>query len=130
LLLGEERYIRAAQRTADVLLNLQKEDGFLSGEFDPQWHSSVHWSCLTGNVQLALIWFRLYDLTSDIKYRRAALVAIDFVKRKQNLKTTNPGVRGGIPGSAPIYGPYERFKFPNWATKFFIDALLAERRYV
>ena len=33
-------------------------------------------------------------------------------------------VRGGIAGSAPFYGRYERFTYPNWAAKFYVDALL------
>jgi hypothetical protein len=78
---------------------------------------------------MALVWFRLFDLTGDDKYRRGALAAVEFVKQKQNLTSSNPGIRGGIPGSAPIWGPYERFKYPNWAVKFFIDALLVKRRY-
>jgi hypothetical protein len=35
--------------------------------------------------------------------------------------------RGAIPGSFPIWGRYEPFAFPNWATKFFCDALLLEK---
>lgn len=128
ILLKEDRYVVAAKKTADVLLKLQKPNGFLSGEFDARWKPSW-WSCLTGNVQMALVWFRLFDLTGDDKYRRGALAAVEFVKQKQNLTSSNPGIRGGIPGSAPIWGPYERFKYPNWAVKFFIDALLVKRRY-
>jgi hypothetical protein len=33
-------------------------------------------------------------------------------------------VRGALPGSYPIWGKYEPFAFPNWATKFFADALM------
>jgi hypothetical protein len=34
---------------------------------------------------------------------------------------------GAIPGSFPIWGRYEPFAFPNWATKFFCDALMIEQ---
>ena len=47
-----------------------------------------------------------------------------FVSRTQKLRAADPGVRGGIAGSAPFYGRYERFTYPNWAAKFYIDALL------
>ena len=33
--------------------------------------------------------------------------------------------RGGIKGSHPIWGGYDPFRYPNWAAKFFVDALLA-----
>jgi hypothetical protein len=35
-------------------------------------------------------------------------------------------VRGGIAGSLPIWGDYSRFEYPNWAAKFFADALLMD----
>ena len=31
-----------------------------------------------------------------------------------------------LPDSVPLYGHYERFKYPNWA-KFFFDALVASQ---
>ena len=35
-------------------------------------------------------------------------------------------IKGAISGSYPIWGEYQRLAFPNWATKFFVDALLLE----
>ena len=34
--------------------------------------------------------------------------------------------RGGIAGSSPIWGDYSRFEYPNWAAKFFADALMMD----
>jgi hypothetical protein len=34
---------------------------------------------------------------------------------------------GALPGSYPVWGRYEPFGFPNWATKFFADSLLLEK---
>ena len=50
-----------------------------------------------------------------------------FVSRTQKLRAAHPGVRGGITGSAPFYCRYERFKYPNWTAKFYVDVLLALR---
>jgi hypothetical protein len=61
----------------------------------------------------------------DPGYLVAARRAIAFVASTQDLMADHPGVRGGIAGSYPIYGRYGRFKYPNWAAKFFADALLA-----
>ena len=44
----------------------------------------------------------------------------------QDIKTGNIGMRGGIKGAYPIYGWYAPFCYPNWAAKFFIDALMLE----
>ena len=42
----------------------------------------------------------------------------------QDLDTDNHDVCGGIKGSHPVWGAYSPFTYPNWAAKFFIDALL------
>jgi len=68
---------------------------------------------------------RYYQQTGDVAFRRAAQRAIAFVASTQDVLTTDPCVRGAIAGSYPLYGSYERLKYPNWAAKFFIDALLA-----
>lgn len=47
-----------------------------------------------------------------------------FVKQYHSLDSSNDGIRGGISGSAPLWGSYIRFGYPNWAAKFFIDAML------
>ena len=51
---------------------------------------------------------------------------LGFLKRTQSLTSRDPGVRGGIKGSFPVYGDYGKARVLNWATKFFIDALLLE----
>jgi hypothetical protein len=73
---------------------------------------------------MALLWLRFYGLSGDASYLEAARQAIAFVATTQDLHTSNANVRGAIAGSYPIYGRYGRFTYPNWAAKFFIDALL------
>ncbi len=124
-LLGEPRYVSAARRTADALLNRQRSDGGLASAYGPGWRETSRSSCLTGNCQMARLWLRLHEIGADATYCDAARKAIAFVASTQNLETPDPNVRGGIAGSHPIYGRYERFKYPNWAVKFFVDALLA-----
>jgi hypothetical protein len=34
------------------------------------------------------------------------------------------GVRGGVPGSSPLWGEYGSFKYLNWAAKFMADVLM------
>ena len=123
-LLDEERYVNAAIRTADALLERQHTDGWLSSTYSSGWRATSRSSCLTGDCQISRLWLRLFTLQGKPAYIEAAERAILFVSRTQNLNTANPGVRGGIAGSAPFYGRYERFKYPNWATKFYVDALL------
>lgn len=123
-LLDEERYISAAARTADALLAQQRADGWLSSTYGSGWQATSGSSCLTGDCQASRLWLRLFGLRSEPAFAEGAERAIAFVSRTQNLRTANSGVRGGIAGSAPIYGRYERFAYPNWAAKFYVDALL------
>jgi hypothetical protein len=34
-----------------------------------------------------------------------------------------------VAGSFPIWGRYAPLSYPNWAAKFFVDALLLERKW-
>jgi len=122
-ILNNDRYILAAQCTADKLLALQLEDGSLYGSYDSSWKPTTSSSCLTGNLQIAIIWLRLYDITRNEKYISAAKKAVEYVSKTQSLTSTSPGVRGGIAGSNPIDGDYCPRMYLSWATKFFIDAV-------
>lgn len=124
-LLGERRYVDAAQRTADALLDRQRSDGRLASTYGPGWCETSRSSCLTGNCQMAHLWLRFHEMGGEIRYYAGARKAIAFVVGKQNVETSHPDLRGAVAGSHPIYGRYERLKYPNWATKFFVDALLA-----
>jgi uncharacterized protein YyaL (SSP411 family) len=128
VILGEPRYLWAARKTADALLSGQGRAGALRGEYDSEWRSTAGWSCLTGNAQTAIIWLKLYALDGDEAYLTAARQAIAFLKVTQNLRAGDGGVRGGIKGSHPLSGGYAPYTYPNWATKFFLDALMLEAR--
>jgi len=124
--LDNKKYIAAATKPADKMLELQRKDGSLAGSFDSNWKSSVSWSCLTGNSQMAIVWLRLYNLTKNKEYLGAAKKINNFVKSTQNINSSHDGIRGGIKGAYPIYGWYAPFCYINWGAKFFIDALMLE----
>jgi hypothetical protein len=73
---------------------------------------------------MAIIWARLYQLHGDPLFRSSAVAALRYVMGWQDIVTSNRNVRGAIKGSQPVWGAYSRLTFPNWATKFFIDAVL------
>jgi uncharacterized protein YyaL (SSP411 family) len=126
VLLGEERYLRSAERAARGLMAQQRADGWLAGTYDDGWAPTAGYACVTGVAQMALCWLRLFQLTGEHDYRDAAGKAIAFVKRTQRIEEADDIVRGAVPGSAPIWGAYSRFEFPNWAAKFFADALMMD----
>jgi hypothetical protein len=126
MLLGEPRYIASATRAADALLDRQRLDGSLAGQFDAEWRPAARWSCLTGDAQTSIVWLRLARLTGDARYREAAVRINRYLMRTQRRDSADPGVRGGIKGSQPIWGGYGPFEYLNWAAKFFADAVILE----
>jgi len=127
VILKEPRYIEAARRTADALLGNQKSDGRLAGRFSAKWEPIGCWSCLTGDAQTALVWFRLFQLTGEQKYLEGGKKINRFLMGTQNLTSRDVGVRGGIKGSHPIWAEYGPYEYLNWAAKFFADSLLLEK---
>ncbi len=128
LLLGEDRYIGGAVRTAETMAQLLRDDGALAGRYDENWRPTVSWSCLTGNMQMSIVWSRLYQTSLTTKLSDAATRVNEFNRSLHNWRSTCNGCRGGVKGSYPIYGDYGKFEYLNWAAKFTIDALLLEEK--
>ena len=123
-LLRDARYEETAVRAANAMLEHVREDGWIPGQIDEDGSSAARYSCLTGNCQLAIIWLKLYQSTGSARYLDAAKRTLGFVMEHQDLTTSNPALHGAIKGSHPIWGTYAPLSYPNWAAKFFIDALL------
>jgi hypothetical protein len=124
LLVGREDFISAARRTALAVARSQRTDGGLSGRFASDWSPQADWDCLTGDAQMAIIWWRLGTETGDADLQDRARAIVRFVMHSQNRTSADPGLAGGIKGSFPIDGEYGRYEVLNWATKFFVDAVL------
>jgi len=102
--------------------------GMIPASFDRDWNSRDDDSCLTGNAQLAYTLLRLHGLRANERYARAARALIAALKRTQARDGAPAPVRGAVAGSFPLYQGYLANGFPNWAAKFFADALLASLR--
>lgn len=122
-------FIAAAQAGIDPLRVRINRRGLLAGRFYQDWEPAVLSSCLTGNAQVAVVCFRLYEVTGQAEYKQAADVLVNALKTLQVIKTSNSPFDGAIAGSFPIFGGYMRGGYPNWATKYFIDALLLQDRF-
>jgi folate-dependent phosphoribosylglycinamide formyltransferase PurN len=127
-ILRHERGLSVARRAAHAVARRVGVSKWLPGRLDAAWKGTATYSCLTGNAQMALIWLELHRLEGDPALVSAAFTALDLVKRAQLIRSSEPGLRGGIGGSDPLWGTYIHLAVPNWAAKFFIDALLAKRR--
>jgi len=53
---------------------------------------------------------------------------LDYLKALQIVDSPNPGVNGALAGSFPLMGSYMTAGYPNWATKYLLDALLLQDR--
>ena len=124
--LRNKEYLNSAIKAATQLINAQRKDGSLAGSFNDKWKSSVKWSCLTGNSQMSIIWQKLFIITKDKQFLDASKKINNYMKTRQNLSSSNEGIKGGIPGAFPIFGWYAPFCFTNWAAKFFVDSLMLE----
>ena len=123
LLLDDMRYLTAAKSCADAAMDQLRADGFLAGQISIDGASSARYCCLTGNCQFSIVWAKLFDMTGDERYQHAVIKATNYVMACQDIQIQNPNVRGAIAGSFPLWGGYAPFSYPNWATKFFIDAM-------
>ena len=126
LALKDEAMIISAKLAADALLHKQEYAGQLAGRFQASWENTVSWTCLSANLQVALIWLRLYEYSGEIRYLKAARKSIRYCQGHIDLKNPSSGIRGGVQGSVPIWSPYCAYQYLNWSVKFLCDALLLD----
>jgi hypothetical protein len=123
----DERYLTATRCTAEGLLQALRPDGWLPGRLASDWGAAVDWVCLTGSVQIAHTWLRLYQLTGEERYLRAGRLANGFVRRTVHVDGPEESV-GGVQGSFPISGLYGQWEYLNWACKFMLDSMWLEKQ--
>lgn len=98
----------------------------LNGAYYSDYRGISWYQCLTGNVQIAIIWLKIFQHTGDARFLNAASKAIDVVMKHQIQSALNQNLKGAVAGSSPIYGRYMALRYPNWAVKFLADALMLE----
>ncbi len=116
VLLGDAGLLARARELANRLLQVRQAKGLLAGAYDENWNGNYRFICLTGNVQCSLIFSRLFEITGDRAYRSEAEFLLESVLKRQRRN-------GALAGSFPIWGAYMPFRYPNWALKFFLDAI-------
>ena len=128
LLTGNSEYLRAVRRSCDILVDLFRTRGRLVAELGEDWSEQSSHVCVTGYCQLAIVLLQLWDIDRKPELFHLAGDLIEHAKRTQWLGDGDAPYDGAIPGSYPIYGRYARLQYPNWATKFFVDALLLKMK--
>lgn len=122
-LLKDNKTIHDLTEIANIMIRIYKKEGRLAGRYAENWQGDYHFTCVTGNAQLSIFFTRLYEITKKPIFLQTSINIFETIVNSQ-WKLPIPGIRGGIPGSKPIWGAYQRFRFPNWAAKFYLDAYL------
>lgn len=122
----QKKYVEGARKTALSLANLMSPDGFIPGRIDEDFQGRVRWCCLTGTAQTSIVWSELYRMTGDDKWKQARGLANKYLMQRHFIDHPDDKLRGGVFGAWPIWGDYGKWTILNWATKFFIDALVLE----
>lgn len=122
-LLNDQRLLAKARAIGNKIIELYNTHQRIAGRYDGNWRGDYRFECVTGNAQLAITFARLYQLSGEQAYFDIAKKIFSKTVHYQWL-LPSPSIFGAIPGSVPILGPYQRFAFPNWAAKFYLDAYL------
>jgi hypothetical protein len=123
LLLKDDILYSLVKSVAKKLAHIILEKKAVAGTYDSNWKANYNFICLTGNAQLSIIFLIFFEIEQDILFYEAALIAFNPIVKNQ-VHSGNKDIIGAISGSAPIWGLYYRFRYPNWAVKFYLDAYL------
>lgn len=123
----ESSYFETSFQLSERLLKIFEINKRLNGEYDEKFKFGTKYRCLTGEAQMAIIWFKIYQKNRDGRFLNAALKILDSLS-KEIPKNNFILKRGGLPGSKPYYGKYMKLRQPNWASKFYIDAVIERER--
>ncbi|MHA1987956.1 MAG: beta-L-arabinofuranosidase domain-containing protein [Promethearchaeota archaeon] len=124
LILNNKRYLDSVLKTSETIMKKFEISKFFPTSYNAKWKVVVKPECLTGIAQHSIIWFKLYQITNDIRFLNAGLDGTDLLCYLQNTNSRFKEVNGAIKGSHPIWGFYAPLQYPNWAAKFFADALI------
>jgi hypothetical protein len=106
------------------LFAVWEKHGRIAGRYREGWKGDYSFTSPVGNAQLSLLFRTIGSHTGDAVFVRWADRALAAALQHQCL-SSHPDTSGAIPGSVPRWGPYLRWRYPNWGAKFLLDALYA-----
>lgn len=126
-LCGRADFVDAARQAARSIATVQDpETGAVPGQLSRGYRPAVTWTNTTANSQMAIIWFRLAEITGEPGWAEHGRLSNRFNRSLHEIDARNPGTCGALRGSWPSHQGYGRYWYMNWTQKFFVDALLAE----
>jgi uncharacterized protein YyaL (SSP411 family) len=121
--------VEAARKGVEPLVQRLSLTGRLAGRYRADWSPGVRSTCLTGSAQIAIVLYRLSEELGDRRWAEAAHRIVDWLKASQVVDSADPSLNGALAGSLPIFGEYMTGGYPNWATKYFLDALMLQEKH-
>jgi len=126
MLARRDDFIAAVRLCVDHIMPRISSEGYLPALFYDDWEPAAFSSCLTGSAQIAVVCYRLFQHTGLNPYRQCADQLVNYLKALQSVDSPLDAVNGALSGSFPLFGAYMRGGYPNWATKYLLDALLLQ----
>jgi hypothetical protein len=125
LVLGRQDFVDRAVLSSQALAQSQSADGSLPGRVQRDF-AGGGFRCLTGIAQQVIVWGRLRQIGDTRgRWREHSAAALAYLRGVQVRKPGHVN-DGGFAGSRPVWGPYMRLRYPNWAVKFYLDAVIAD----
>ena len=127
IFLNEKKYIDGAKKASEALRLKFEKDGFLHGRYDSNWNGSEH-MILTGCAQMSVVWLKMAHYSGNNNYAISSekMNKLLVILQDRGYRNESADTSGALSGSYPLWGRYEPFAFPNWATKYLADALMLE----
>lgn len=127
VLLNDNALLLKAQKCMQAFIDIKTKNGQTAGSYTEDWQGDYSYTCVPGLYQSAIICFRLFKITQDNKWQTEA---IEFLKEASPVLPNRDPLtdKYALSGSLPLWGKYMKFKYPNWAAKFYLDAVLLLER--
>jgi uncharacterized protein YyaL (SSP411 family) len=123
LVLNENEFIDKAILSLSEIYKSYENLEIIPSTLDSAWKGPQNETCLTGDAQLSILYQKISLITGEKKYKNFALKINNYLCVHQ-VQNSSKNISGALAGSYPIWGSYIHYCFPNWAVKFFIDALM------
>jgi hypothetical protein len=120
----DDAYVLAAGKAMTGVIDSIPKKTYVPGNYNKLWKSRGRFSCLSGSAQVAMILLKVHSRKGDREYLAAGRRINKYLRRRQQLKTWDGNIKGAIAGSYPIWGRSERFTYPSYAAKLFVDTLM------
>lgn len=114
---NDDKLLHRVDTALHRLQETYTKHGKLAGWYTNKWQGDFKFSCPTGQVQCSSLLQRMGE-----PWRHFGQQLLVDSLPYQNL-SDNKNTCGALPGSVPFWGPYMRFRYPNWGVKFLLDAL-------